>query len=83
MEMQKVQVKLLRHGSYDGLKHVTFPQIVEGFVHPVLGYVDVPMEELERIGYDKVKGRCGNIPDCAEGSSCLTFFQGSEAEVIA
>ena len=82
--MKKVQVKLLNHGGYDGLKRVEFPQVVEGFEHPTLNYIDVPFEELERIGYDKTKGRCcGNMPDCAEGSSCLTFFQFSEAEVIA
>lgn len=81
--MKKVQVKLLNHGGYDGLKRVEFPQVVEGFEHPTLNYIDVPFEELERIGYDKAKGRCGNLPDCAEGSSCLTFFKFSEAEVIA
>ncbi|AWD92203.1 hypothetical protein HOT14_gp03 [Escherichia phage vB_EcoS_IME347] len=82
--MKKVTVKLLNHGGYDGLKGVEFPQVVEGFEHPTLDYIDVPFEELERIGYDKAKGRCcGNLPDCAEGSPCLTFFKFSEAEVIA
>lgn len=81
--MKKVQVRLLCHGGYDGLKHLEFPQVVEGFEHPTLNYFDVPFDELDRIGYDKAKGRCGNMPDCAEGSLCLTFFKWSEAEVIA
>ena len=83
MEMKQVKVKLISHGGYDGLKHLTFPQFVDGLEHPVLNYIDVTMRELERIGYDFNKGQVGEIPDCAKDSDCLTFFQGSEAEVIA
>ena len=81
--MEQVKVKLISHGGYDGLKHLSFPIVVDGFVHPVLGYVDVTMRELERVGYDFEKGQIGEIADCAKDSDSLTFFQGSEAEVIA
>nr|DAG30337.1 MAG TPA: hypothetical protein [Caudoviricetes sp.] len=55
--MEQVKVKLISHGGYDGLKHLSFQIVVDGFVHPVLGYVDVTMRELERVGYDFEKGQ--------------------------
>lgn len=81
--MREVTVKLIQHGGYDGLKHLAFPKVVKGRVHDVLGYIDVPMDELIKIGYSKEAGQIGDVPDCAADSACLTFFQGSEAEVIA
>lgn len=33
--MEQVKVKLISHGGYDGLKHLSFPIVVDGFVHPV------------------------------------------------
>lgn len=80
--MKNVTVKLINHGGYDGLKHLEFPIEVQGKLHEVLGYIDVSMSELERIGYDKVKGQIAEFKDCAEGSDGLTFFQGGEAVVI-
>lgn len=80
--MKNVTVKLINHGGYDGLKKVTFPQTVQGLLHEGLGYIDVPVSELNKIGYDAVAGKVAEVPDCAEGSDCLTFFQGSECEVI-
>lgn len=80
--MKPVKVKLLRHGGYDGLKGVEFPVEVTGKVHEYLGYIDVPMCELVRIGYDKERGQIGDVPDCAVDSMDLTFFQGTEAVII-
>lgn len=81
--MEQVKVKLISHGGYDGLKHISFPKVVKGRVHEVLGYIDVPMDELIKIGYSKEAGQIGDAPDCAADSTCLTFFQGIDAEVIA
>lgn len=80
--MKPVKAKLITHGGYDGLKHLTFPIEVSGYVHPYLGYIDVPMNELERIGYNKQAGQVADIPDCSAESMDLTFFQGSEAVII-
>ena len=80
--MKPVTVKLINHGSYDGLKHITFPVIVKGMIHERLGFIDVPMDELIKVGYSKEAGQVADMPDCAANSTHLTFFQGSEAVVV-
>lgn len=58
----KVKARLNNDGGYDGLKHVTFPVEVYAYANKSGSQIDVPMSELERIGY-KEACLAGAIPD--------------------
>lgn len=62
----KVKALLLNNGTYDGLKHLNFPIEVEADYIQFLNYVNVPMSELLRIGYDPVAGGVSNTNDMQE-----------------
>lgn len=79
----KVKVMLLNHGTYDGLKHLNFPIEVEADHIQFLNYVNVPMSELLRIGYDPVAGGVGELPDTSDMHEPLPFMLSwGEAEII-
>lgn len=73
----KVKALLLNNGTYDGLKHLDFPIEVEAdhiqFLNYV-NYVNVPMSELLRIGYDPVAGGVGELPDTSDMQESLPFI---------
>lgn len=76
----KAKALLLNHGGYDGMKHLTFPIEAVGDYSDNLRYLDVPMNELLRIGYDSVAGNVGELPD---GADPLPFMIGwGEAEIL-
>lgn len=82
-ETQLVKARLLTDGGYDGMKGVKFPVEVEAVLFDNLRYIEVPMSELLRIGYDTVAGGLGGIPDQADMSEPLPFMiSWGEAEVI-
>ncbi len=79
----KVKARLLNHGTYDGLKHLDFPIEVEAEHIQSLRYINVPMSELLRIGYDPVAGGVGEIPDANDMQEPLPFMLSwGEAEII-
>lgn len=79
----KVKALLLNHGTYDGLKHLDFPIEVEGDLNKTMGYINVPMSELLRIGYDPVAGGVGNLPDTDDMQEPLPFMPGwGEIEIM-
>lgn len=79
----KVKALLLNHGTYDGLKHLDFPIEVEADHIQCLNYVNVPMSELLRIGYDPVAGGVGNLPDTGDMQEPLPFMPGwGEVEIL-
>lgn len=79
----KVKALLLSHGTYDGLKHLDFPIEVEADHIQSLRYINVPMSELLRIGYDPVAGGLGELPDTDDMQEPLPFMLNwGEAEII-
>ena len=79
----KVKALLLNCGSYDGLKHLDFPIEVEADHIQVLNYVNVPMSELLRIGYDPVVGGVGELPDTNDMQEPLPFMLSwGEVEIL-
>lgn len=79
----KVKARLLNCGSYDGLKHLDFPIEVEADHIQFLNYVNVPMSELLRIGYDPVAGGMGELPDTNDMQEPLPFMLSwGEAEIV-
>lgn len=79
----KVKARLNNDGGYDGLKHVTFPVEVYAYANKSGSQIDVPMGELERIGYDKEAGLAGVIPDQLDMTKPLTFIiPWGEADII-
>lgn len=79
----KVKARLLNCGSYDGLKHLDFPIEVEADHIQFLNYVNVPMSELLRIGYDPVAGGVGEIPDTNDMQEPLPFMLSwGEVEIV-
>lgn len=81
--MKTVTVNLLNHGGYDGMKHLAFPIQVTGVLLETLGYVNVPMSELLRIGYSTEAGGLGEIPDSADMTEPMPFMiSWGEAEVV-
>lgn len=79
----KVKALLLNCGSYDGLKHLDFPIEVEADHIQFLNYVNVPMSELLRIGYDPVAGGVGELPDTNDMQEPLPFMLSwGEVEII-
>lgn len=79
----KVKARILNHGSYDGMKHLEFPIEVEADHIQFLNYVNVPMSELLRIGYDPVAGGVGNLPDTDDMQEPLPFMLSwGEVEIL-
>lgn len=79
----KVKARILNHGTYDGMKHIKFPVDVVGERIGFLGYVNVPMSELLRIGYDIEAGSIGELPDQLDMAESLPFMiSWGEIEVI-
>lgn len=79
----KVKARILNHGTYDGMKHLEFPIEVIGEKIGFLGYVNVPMSELLRIGYDPEAGQVGDLPDQLDMAEPLPFMiRWGEIEVI-
>ncbi|HAK2374302.1 TPA: hypothetical protein H1940_004732 [Salmonella enterica] len=74
-ETELVTVEILNDGSYDGMKHLTFPIRIENCLDYGLevGMVDVPVDALVAAGYDRVKGLTCAIPDCLESDMFLPF----------
>lgn len=77
-EMKRVTVEILNDGTYDGMKHLTFPIRIYGAIDYgwEVGMVDVPLSALVDAGYDKEAGQVAEIPDCYEGDAFLTFTYG-------
>ncbi|EFR5223074.1 hypothetical protein HYL88_004630 [Salmonella enterica subsp. enterica serovar Infantis] len=78
-ELKRVTVEILNDGSYDGMKHLTFPIRIENCIDYGIevGMVDVPLYALIEAGYDKVKGNLNpESPDCAESDVFLCFTYG-------
>lgn len=79
----KVKALLLNCGSYDGLKHLDFPIEVEADHIQFLNYVNVPMSELLRIGYDPVAGGVCELPDTSNMQEPLPFMLSwGEVEIL-
>ncbi|EKL2214111.1 hypothetical protein PQ125_002645 [Salmonella enterica] len=75
-ELKRVTVDILNDGSYDGMKHLTFPIRIDGALDYGLevGMVDVPLDALVAAGYDTEKGQIDvNSPDYAKGDLFLCF----------
>lgn len=77
-ELKRVTVEIMNDGSYDGMKHLTFPIRIENCIDYGIefGMVDVPLDALIAAGYDKVKGQIVEIPDCKESDTFLPFTYG-------
>ncbi|UGO53581.1 hypothetical protein DEVORATOR_65 [Citrobacter phage_vB_CfrD_Devorator] len=56
-ELKRVTVEILNDGSYDRMKHLTFPIRIENCIDYGIevGMVDVPLDALIAAGYDKEK----------------------------
>lgn len=82
-ELKRVTVEILNDGSYDGMKHLTFPIRIENCVDYGIevGMVDVPLDALIAAGYDKEKGLCADVPDCYESETYFPFTYG-ECRII-
>lgn len=79
----KVKARILNHGTYEGMKHLKFPIEVEAELIEFMNYIDVPMSELLRIGYDAEAGSIGELPDQLDMAAPLPFMIGwGEIEVI-
>lgn len=79
----KVKALLLNNGTYDGLKHLDFPIEVEADHIQFLNYLNVPMSELLRIGYDPVAGGVGELPDTSDMQDPLPFMLSlGEVEIL-
>lgn len=77
-ELKRVTVEILNDGSYDGMKHLTFPIRIENCIDYGIevGMVDVPLDALIAAGYDKEKGQCADIPDSHESDTHFPFTYG-------
>lgn len=77
-ELTRVNIEILNDGTYDGMKHLKFPIRIEGALDYGLevGMVDVPLDKLIAVGYDKVKGNMAEVPDCMESDMFLPFSYG-------
>lgn len=78
-ELTRVTVEILNDGTYDGMKHLTFPIRIENCVDygVEIGMVDVPLDALVAAGYDKVKGGMNpESPDCMDSDTFLPFSYG-------
>lgn len=77
-ELKRVTVEILNDGSYDGMKHLTFPIRIENCIDYGIevGMVDVPLDALVAAGYDKEKGQCADIPDIYESDTHFPFTYG-------
>lgn len=78
-ELTRVTVEILNDGTYDGMKHLTFPIRIENCLDygVEVGMVDVPLDALVAAGYDKVKGGMNpESPDCYDSDTFLPFSYG-------
>lgn len=78
-ELTRVTVEILNDGTYDGMKHLTFPIRIENCLDygVEVGMVDVPIDALVAAGYDKVKGGMNpESPDCMDNDTFLPFSYG-------
>lgn len=82
-EPKRVTVEILNDGSYDGMKHLTFPICIENCIYYGIEVcmVYVPLDALIAAGYDKEKGQCADIPDIYENGTHLPFTYG-ECRII-
>ena len=79
LELNRATVEILNDGTYEGMKHLTFPIRIENCVDygADIGLVDVPLDALIAAGYDKVKGRINeDEPDCYDSDKFLPFSYG-------
>lgn len=83
-ELKRATVEILNYGSYDGMKHLTFPIRIENRIDYGIevGMVDVPLDELIAAGYDRDAGKAPKVKDSSPFDDALTWILGGEAEVL-
>lgn len=79
-----MKLMITKNGGYDGMRHLTFPIIMESqTAHFVNGLVKITVAEMEKVGYDFEAGHLpGDRPDTTGRDGWLAFVIGLEAEVI-
>lgn len=75
-----VKVKLLTDGGYDSLKHIHFPQVVKGYQIKNRMW-HIPIDELQKIGFNWDMALFGGLPDCCEDDTYLSFYEYEAEEV--
>lgn len=79
-----MKLMIMTHGCYDGMRHLTFPIIMESqTAHCVNGLVKLTVADMEKVGYDFEAGhQPGEYPDTTGRDGWLIFVIGLEAEII-